>query len=315
MLRQTNNIFVRQSGKTMHKIIMIFVALAIAVVCYSITVYAWYQDSISNDSNSITVGTFSADIQILDESDTVLWDSAADFPDGILGYEGNISLPVGTKPVSLKITNADADALSFQYQISLKADNNIICSAGITEKKVLAGNGWESYTITFPDSASNFTELYLSLRTSFENGIIDNPIILNLPVVQPSDDNDQTDPQVPSGTDQTDPQVPSGTDQTDPQVPSGTDQTDPQDPSGTDQTDPQVPSGTDQTDPQIPSGTDQTDPQIPSGTEQTDPQIPSGTDQTDPQVPSGTNQTDPQIPSGTDQTDPQVPSGTDQIEQ
>ena len=117
MLRQTNNIFVRQSGKTMHKIIMIFVALAIAVVCYSITVYAWYQDSISNDSNSITVGTFSADIQILDESDTVLWDSAADFPDGILGYEGNISLPVGTKPVSLKITNADADALSFQYYL------------------------------------------------------------------------------------------------------------------------------------------------------------------------------------------------------
>ena len=233
MLQQTDNLYDNNSGKIMHKIIMVFVALAIAVVCYSVTVYAWYQDSITNNSNSITVGTFSAEVQILDENDTVLWDSTSNFPDGILGFDDTISLPAGTKPVSIKIASPDSDSINFQYQILIEAENSTICSAGIAEKKVLAKNGWESFDITFPDSATNFTEIHLKLRTSFENGIINNPLTLNLLLVQPSQNSTQT----PAGSDQGSTQTPAGGDQGSTQTPAGSDQGSTQTPAGGTQAD------------------------------------------------------------------------------
>ena len=50
------------------KVMVILTALVIGVVCYSVTVYAWFQANIANSGNVITTATFDLNVAIEDET-------------------------------------------------------------------------------------------------------------------------------------------------------------------------------------------------------------------------------------------------------
>lgn len=50
------------------KVMVILTALVIGVVCYSVTVYAWFQANIANSGNVITTATFGLNVAIEDET-------------------------------------------------------------------------------------------------------------------------------------------------------------------------------------------------------------------------------------------------------
>lgn len=46
------------------KVMVVLTALVIGVVCYSVTVYAWFQANIANSGNTITTATFDLNVEI-----------------------------------------------------------------------------------------------------------------------------------------------------------------------------------------------------------------------------------------------------------
>ena len=50
------------------KVMVVLTALVIGVVCYSVTVYAWFQANIANSGNVITTATFDLNVAIEDET-------------------------------------------------------------------------------------------------------------------------------------------------------------------------------------------------------------------------------------------------------
>ncbi len=50
------------------KVMVVLTALVIGVVCYSVTVYAWFQANIANSGNTITTATFDLNVAIEDET-------------------------------------------------------------------------------------------------------------------------------------------------------------------------------------------------------------------------------------------------------
>ena len=50
------------------KVMVVLTALVIGAVCYSVTVYAWFQANIANSGNTITTATFDLNVAIEDET-------------------------------------------------------------------------------------------------------------------------------------------------------------------------------------------------------------------------------------------------------
>lgn len=58
------------------KIIIIGVVFAAAVICYSATVFAWFQAGLSNTGNTIKAAEFSVSVSVKDEADNPVWPAA-----------------------------------------------------------------------------------------------------------------------------------------------------------------------------------------------------------------------------------------------
>ena len=167
--------------KTVRKMLAIIPILAAAVLCYAVTVFAWFQDSLVNSGNIIQAGRFSAAVEITQDGKSI-WSSAESLnePAGILGCDEQIS---GISPgeAVLRITNNSDSTLSLQYAMLLTEGDDI---SG-PEVKLTFGALWEAqgnktnsqdngqvlqpgwsatYTFTVNEGVS---ALYLQFRTAF----------------------------------------------------------------------------------------------------------------------------------------------------
>lgn len=158
------------SAKIKRKIIFLFTLVAAAVVCYSVTVYAYFQATVLNSGNTIRVGSYAAKIEILAEDKTLLWSSDEE----ILGYGADISLSSEAVPAILRITNTGA--LAFQYQVGLKNGDVFLLYKDKNEagdKLVLQPGQDLDYPL---EQAASVSTLRLDFRTAFQNGELQDPI-------------------------------------------------------------------------------------------------------------------------------------------
>lgn len=166
--------------KTVRKMLAIIPILAAAVLCYAVTVFAWFQDSLVNSGNIIQAGRFSAAVEITQGNQRV-WSSAENLegrPAGILGCDEQIS---GISPgeAVLRITNNSDSTLSLQYAMLLTEGDLSGPEVELafealwdgTEETASQDNeqvlqpGWSAtYTFTVNEGVS---ALYLQFRTAF----------------------------------------------------------------------------------------------------------------------------------------------------
>lgn len=79
----------------------LFAALAVAAVSYTVTVMAWFQDSL-NTSAQISAGRYAARLDILDAAtDTPLWSSGVE---GITSFDGDIALDGFAGPAVIRVS-------------------------------------------------------------------------------------------------------------------------------------------------------------------------------------------------------------------
>ncbi|HIZ84478.1 MAG TPA: hypothetical protein H9668_08705 [Firmicutes bacterium] len=158
------------SAKIKRKIGFLFTLVAVAVVCYSVTVYAYFQASVFNGGNTIRVGSYAAKVEILAEDQTVLWSSGEE----IRGYGDEVPLQPAAVPAALRITNTGG--LAFQYQVCLTAGNTALLykTADDSADKLILPKG-ESVTYALQGTEA-VSELWLEFRTAFQKGELQNPI-------------------------------------------------------------------------------------------------------------------------------------------
>lgn len=160
------------SAKIKRKIGFLFTLVAVAVVCYSVTVYAYFQASVFNGGNTIRVGSYAAQVEILTADKTRLWSS----DEKILDYGDRVPVELEAASYILRITNTGS--LAFQYQVGLTAENVSLLyevQNPPDDKLVLQTGQSIEYTFSWQD-ADTRPEPRLEFRTAFQNGVLQDPI-------------------------------------------------------------------------------------------------------------------------------------------
>lgn len=154
----------KPTTRTMRKILMIIPVLVIAIVSYTVTVYAWFQASIVNSGNAIAVGQYQAKVEILDANSGVLWSSS----EGVNDLDSTITLPGNyTGEATLCVRCLESSTVAFKYQIELTVDSISLLSAVPSTEEVLEpGIASKNYEITIPEGT---TELRLQFHTAFKD--------------------------------------------------------------------------------------------------------------------------------------------------
>ncbi len=156
------------SAKIIRQVLALIPVLAIALVSYSVTVYAWFQASLVNSGNSIQVGQFEAQVKILDGNGNELWSSGEE---GITSYTTPaVALQGGyTGEAKLVVTNLPSSTLEFQYQAVVTAgEQDVRLTVPKTEPLAVGEQAEHSFTIP-----AGTVELQLVFRTAFKNNTMD----------------------------------------------------------------------------------------------------------------------------------------------
>lgn len=169
---------VRTSNNTMKRIIAVIPIVVLILICYTITVFGWFQDSLVS-SAKIKSGQYTAKIDILKDADgpasedNLLWGS----PENIISYDGNIELSDSRVTTAyISISNYSTSSLAFQYQIELTVDDkeiDLVCLNDNVESSS-AGNSVINpaevikYRFNLP-VGSDSGNIRLQLRTAFKN--------------------------------------------------------------------------------------------------------------------------------------------------
>lgn len=156
------------SRKTVRKMLALIPVLVLAVAAYSVSVFAWFQASLTNEGNFIQAGEFSARVELVGENNAVLWDG-----DHLCEYDGAVAIfPQDTATVTLRIIHQGS--LPYQYQIALSSggDRFTLTADADTpaytpdKKQILDVGETHTYTIALPASSA---DLRLQFRAVFQN--------------------------------------------------------------------------------------------------------------------------------------------------
>ena len=80
----------KDSDKLLKKIIITGVVFGVGIICYSATVFAWFQAGLSNTGNTIKAAEFSVSVSVKDESADSVWPAA----NGSYKLEGNTAYSI-----------------------------------------------------------------------------------------------------------------------------------------------------------------------------------------------------------------------------
>ena len=80
----------KDSDKLLKKIIITGVIFGVGIICYSATVFAWFQAGLSNTGNIIKAAEFSVSVSVKDEADNPVWPAA----NGSYRLEGNTAYSI-----------------------------------------------------------------------------------------------------------------------------------------------------------------------------------------------------------------------------
>ena len=80
----------KDSNKLLKKIIITGVVFGVGIICYSATVFAWFQAGLSNTGNTIKAAEFSVSVSVKDESADSVWPAA----NGSYKLEGNTAYSI-----------------------------------------------------------------------------------------------------------------------------------------------------------------------------------------------------------------------------
>ena len=80
----------KDSDKLLKKIIITGVIFGVGIICYSATVFAWFQAGLSNTGNIIKAAEFSVSVSVKDEADNPVWPAA----NGSYQLEGNTAYSI-----------------------------------------------------------------------------------------------------------------------------------------------------------------------------------------------------------------------------
>lgn len=156
------------SRKTVRRMLALIPVLVLAVAAYSVSVFAWFQGSLTNKGNIIHAGEFSARVELVGENDTVLWDG-----DNLREYDGAPAISQSDAViVTLRIVHQGS--LPCQYQVALSAGGApLTLTADVDtpaytpgEKQILEIGKTHTYTVALPNNAA---DLYLRFRVAFRN--------------------------------------------------------------------------------------------------------------------------------------------------
>ncbi len=158
------------SVRTARKMLALVPVLVVALVCYAIAVFAWYQAGVVNTGNTIRTGSFTARVEITTEDGQLLWSSDKVDTKGILDYSGSIDL-TETGSMRVTVSNPSTSTLAFQYRVVLSADGTSLLLTGREGDAdgILEPNATESYAFTIPAETRNVT---LEFRTAFRNSAL-----------------------------------------------------------------------------------------------------------------------------------------------
>ena len=80
----------KDSDKLLKKIIITGVIFGVGIICYSATVFAWFQAGLSNTGNIIKAAEFSVSVSVKNEADNPVWPAA----NGSYRLEGNTAYSI-----------------------------------------------------------------------------------------------------------------------------------------------------------------------------------------------------------------------------
>lgn len=176
--RSKHNVRGRKSN-TVKKMLSAMAVTAVIVLCYTITVFGWFQDTISS-SAAIQSGRYAARIDILADADApasgdnLLWSS----DESIFSYDGDIELPADEVTEAYIAVSSYSSTLAFQYQLELTLGNEnieLICLSSDTERSEAGNtliNPSETIKYRFALPENDASGLRLQFRTAFKNSSI-----------------------------------------------------------------------------------------------------------------------------------------------
>lgn len=115
--------------KLVRKIAAIAMGALIALCCYCVTVYAWFQADIVNTGNAIKAGAYFPKVELLDGEGKTLWESQLTDLDQTFDLDGAEASYVDVAQIRVSNIGEEGKALAFRYQVELTADGVRVASA------------------------------------------------------------------------------------------------------------------------------------------------------------------------------------------
>ena len=150
------------SRKTLRRLLAALALLAAVVIGFSLTVFAYFTDSLVNSGNTIVAGSFAADVEVVAEDGRLLYGLT-----GVLGCDESVELAdYAGQTVYVKVAPAAGSTVAFQFRLTAEKDDGqvlfVVPQTG--DNPVLEPQDQPlTYTVSVPANG----RILLRLRTAF----------------------------------------------------------------------------------------------------------------------------------------------------
>ena len=155
------------SRRTLHRLLAALALLAAVVIGFSLTVFAYFSDSLVNAGNTITAGWFSADLAVVaDAEQPAEGDNLLDENNGIQGIDKTVTLDgYARQTVHVRLSACADSTVAFQFRLTVEGGGQVLLTVPETgDNPVLEPGGKAlTYAVSVPDDG----RLTLHLETAF----------------------------------------------------------------------------------------------------------------------------------------------------
>ena len=155
------------SRRTLHRLLAALALLAAVVIGFSLTVFAYFSDSLVNAGNTITAGWFSADLAVVaDAEQPAEGDNLLDENNRIQGIDKTVTLDgYARQTVHVRLSACADSTVAFQFRLTVEGGGQVLLTVPETgDNPVLEPGGKAlTYAVSVPDDG----RLTLHLETAF----------------------------------------------------------------------------------------------------------------------------------------------------
>ena len=156
------------SHKTLHRLIAALALLAAVVVGFSLTVFAYFTDSLVNAGNTIAAGRFSADLAVTadENGDTALYTQA-----GAVNVNTEVTLDgYAGQTVYVRVAAGADSTVAFQFRLTVEGGGSTLLAVPESGANPVLEPGGEAlvYAVEVPADG----RITLRLDTAFRTGVL-----------------------------------------------------------------------------------------------------------------------------------------------